>query len=173
MQKGFATLEIIFAVMIIAVLMTCAIPNAVRMIDRAALDYETKRLYSELHFLQAVNRVERVNNKGTGQNFAPTVYPVMKISTENFSYQILRGDVPLREAHQMHNIKTIEFNGNVSEKITFNDAGQATTYNPNPAVRGTALSGRITLTSRLDKPSAIFFDSVGRIHVEYGRRNNE
>ena len=90
MQKGFATLEIIFAVMIIAVLMTCAIPNAVRMIDRAALDYETKRLYSELHFLQAVNRVERVNNKGTGQSLASGA-PFMKITTENFSYQILRG----------------------------------------------------------------------------------
>ena len=52
MQKGIATLEVILAVLIIALLMKVAVPNATRLIDRAALDYETKRLYSELRFLQ-------------------------------------------------------------------------------------------------------------------------
>ena len=86
MQKGFATLEIIFAVIIVVALTTCALPNAVRMIDNVALDYEYKRLYSELRFLQAVSRSTSVSDAGTGKNFASTVSPVMKISPDKSSY---------------------------------------------------------------------------------------
>ena len=156
MQRGFATLEIIFAVIIVAVLTTCAVPNAVRMADRVALDYETKRLYSELRFLQTLNRIERVSAKGTGQSFAPTVYPVMKISSDELNYQIKRGDNALREAHHLHYVKSITA---PKDEISFDDAGKSN-----------VTSNAIILTSRLGKSSEIVFDSVGRIR---GGRDNE
>ena len=152
MQRGFATLEIILAIMIIALLMTAALPNAVRMVDSAALDYETKRFYSELRFLQAIDRSGTLNNSGTDNKaFDVDAAPHMQIAPENFSYQILRDNVPLREVHYMQNIKGIDFKGNVSKNFSFNTGGES------------SLNGKIILTSRLGKKSAIVFDSVGRI----------
>ncbi len=159
MQKGFATLEIIFAVIIVAVLTTCALPNAVRMIDNVALDYEYKRLYSELRFLQAVSRSTSVSDAGTGKNFASTVSPVMKISPDNLSYQIKRGNDELREAHKMHYIANLDFTGKVYNEISFDDTGKSN-----------VTSNSIILTSRLGKSKKIVFDSVGRIR---GGRDNE
>ncbi len=159
MQKGFATLEIIFAVIIIAALTTCAIPNAVRMIDNVALDYEYKRLYSELRFLQAVSRSTSVSDAGTGQNFASTVSPVMKISPDKLSYQIKRSNDELREAHKMHYIANLDFTGKVYNEISFDDTGKSN-----------VTSNSIILTSRLGKSKKIVFDSVGRIR---GGRDNE
>lgn len=156
MQRGFATLEIIFAVLIIAVLMTCAVPNAVLMIDRVALDYETKRLYSELRFLQSLSRTARVSAVATAQHFAPTVFPVMKISRDKLNYQIMRGNVALREAHHLRYVKSITAPTN---EISFDDTGKAN-----------VTSDSIILTSRLGKRSKIVFDSVGRIR---GGRDNE
>ena len=167
MQKGFATLEIIFAVFIIAVLMSCAIPNAVRMIDTVALDYETKKFYSDLRFLQSINRSGKFNTSGMGQSdfgFKNSAI-VMQINVAANSYQILRGDnTPLREAHYMRNIKKIEFGGNISSPLQFDETGRATNKD-----NGT-LDGTITLTSRLGKTSKIIFDSVGRMR---GGRDNE
>ena len=164
MQRGLATLEIILAIMIIALLMTAAVPNALRMLDSAALDYETKRFYSELRFLQAIDRSGTINNAGTDKKaFDVDAAPHMQIAPENFSYQILRGNVPLREVHYMQNIKGIAFK-NVSNKIYFDTTGQAT----NPS--GSALNGRLILTSQLDRQSTIIFDSVGRIR---GGRDDE
>ena len=156
MQKGFATLEIIFAVIIVVALTTCALPNAVRMIDNVALDYEYKRLYSELRFLQAVSRSTSVSDAGTGQNFASTVSPVMKISPDKLSYQIKRGNDALREVHKMHYVKSFTA---PKDEISFDDTGKAN-----------VTSNSIILTSRLGKSKKIVFDSVGRIR---GGRDNE
>ena len=156
MQKGFATLEIIFAVIIVVALTTCAIPNAVRMIDNVALDYEYKRLYSELRFLQAVSRSTSVSDAGTGQNFASTVSPVMKISPDKLSYQIKRGNDELREVHYLRYAKSLTAPKN---EISFDDTGKAN-----------VISNSIILTSRLGKSKKIVFDSVGRIR---GGRDNE
>ena len=159
MQRGFATLEIILAIMIIALLMTAAVPNAVRMIDSAALDYETKRLYSELRFLQAIDRSGTFDANGTGRtDFDIDAAPHMQIDPAKFSYQIMRGKVPLREVHYMQNIKGIAFKGSASKKISFYSNGES------------SANGRITLTSQFDKSSAIVFDTVGRIR---GERVNE
>ena len=158
MQRGFATLEIILVMFIIALLMSVAVPNAARIVDRAALDYETKRLYSDLRFLQAINKSGTFDAVGTGHTeLEVDAAPYMQITPAKFSTQILRGNVPIREAHYMQNIKRIDLTGNVSNKITFSTTGQVANFS------GNALSGNITLTSRLGKKSAIVFDSVGRI----------
>lgn len=150
MQRGIATLEIILATFIIALLMSIAVPNAVKIVDRIALDYETKRLYSDLRFLQAISRSDTFDAVGTGRtDFDFVEAPYMQITPVKFSTQILRGNIPLREAHYMQNIKNISSPKN---RISFDSDGKA---NIN--------SDSIVLTSRLGKKSAIVFDSVGRI----------
>ena len=160
MQKGFATLEIIFGTLIIAVLLSCTLPNVERIIDRAALDYETKRLYSELRFLQAMNRSVKFNVKGTERDDLGTPdAPFMQITPGYRKYQIMRGNnTPLRAAHKMQNVEFVEFKTKVpSNKITFDDTGQATD------ISGKALSNSIILTPHFGKRTEIVFDSVGRI----------
>ena len=154
MQRGFATLEIIFATMIIAVLVSCTIPNVECVIDKVALDYETKRLYSELRFLQAINRSGRFNVKGTGRNDLGTPNaPLMEINVDG--YQILRGNTAIRAAHRIQNIREIS---SPTKRITFDDTGQSN------------VNGSIILTSQFGKQSKIVFDTVGRIR---GGRGNE
>ena len=57
MQKGFVTLGIILAMVIISVITAVTIPNAVRIIDKVALDYETKKIYTDMRFLQSFDRM--------------------------------------------------------------------------------------------------------------------
>lgn len=162
MQKGIATLEVILGTLIIALLLSAAIPNVTRILDRAALDYETKKLYSDLKFLQAMNRSKNPNLiTGTGRSdISDSEKFSMELNrNENVnSYQILRGTVPLREAHYMQNIRNFAINVSIqANRITFNSHGQATD------IQNNSLSCTLTLTSQLGKSSSIVFDSVGRI----------
>ena len=167
MQKGLATLEIILAVMIIAVLTNVAVPNATRIIDRAALDYETKRLYSELRFVQSMSRSKTIKetgmsgNKDITKNIDDRKF-ILVIDKSKTSYQVFRGidtnKKALREPHYLSNGVTISFKYSVPKNtITFNGLGNATN------TAGTALSNTLILTSRLNKKNYIKFDSVGRI----------
>ena len=148
MQKGIATLEVILAALIIALLMKIAVPNATRLIDRAALDYETKRLYSELRFLQAMNRSAKFDLTGTGLSDVSGEYVSIKFTDK--SYQVVRGlgytGSAVREVHYLSYGVKLSSPKNVinfeTEKI---------------------VSNRITLTSRLGKTKQISFDSVGRM----------
>ena len=164
MQKGIATLEVILGTLIIALLLSAAIPNVTRILDRVALDYETKKLYSDLKFLQAMNRSNKFKlTIGTGgglKNYVFSGEPIsMQLNKKVNSYQILRGTVPLREAHYMQNIKTFAINVNIEpSQITFNSHGRAMNIH-DEILRSCTL----TLTSRLGKSSSIVFDSVGRI----------
>lgn len=157
MQKGFATLEIIFVLLIIAVLLSVAIPNAARIIDRAALDYETKRLYSELRFLQALSRSGTINTLGTGNStLKPEDAPVMEIYPARRSWQILRNTKPLRPEHSMINGVQIS---SANNRISFDTTGKSN-----------LTSASIILTSRYGKRNKIVFDTVGRFR---GGRDND
>ena len=150
MQKGFAMLEVILAALIIALLMKAAVPNATRLIDRAALDYETKRLYSELRFLQAVNSSARFDAKGTGRD---SVGDYVSIKFTNTGYQVVRGlgytGKPVREVHYLsYGVKL----SSPKNSVNFDSQGKAS-----------ITSNHITLTSRLGKTKKISFDSVGRM----------
>ncbi|MBQ6758866.1 MAG: hypothetical protein IKI76_04120 [Selenomonadaceae bacterium] len=155
MQKGIATLEVILAALIIALLMKIAVPNAARLIDRAALDYETKRLYSELRFLQAMNRSAKFNTTGTGLSDVSGEYVSIKFTTEPPSYQVVRGldlnvtGKPVRETHYLS--YGVKFSS-PSSSINFDSQGKAS-----------ITSNHITLTSRLGNTKKISFDSVGRM----------
>ena len=162
MQKGFATLEFILAIMIIGVLMKIAVPKAAQIIDVATLDYETKRFYSELRFIQAMGRSSPTVIKGMG-NIPPVTVadssPTLFINrTENY-YQVFKGasiyiDKPIREPHYFSNGVTIKFEKKDDPTITINFDSEG---------KASINSDTLTLTSRLGKNKYIRIDSVGRI----------
>jgi len=154
-QRGIATLEIIIAVMIIAMLTKIAMPNAEKIIDRIALDYEHKRLYSELRFVQSANRSSRISDNGmqgvlTSANSGKK--PTLSINRGKNFYQVFREealDNPIREPHYISYGVTIYYLP--KSKITFDAEGKSN------------ISDHITLKSRLGKIKEITFDSVGRM----------
>ena len=164
MQKGLATLEIILAIIIIAVLTKFALPNAARILDGAALDYENKRLYSELRFVQEKGKATTIDDIGMEgiikENGLPTclfIYP-----DKNY-YQVFRGTdtnkKAIREPHYLANGITISFKSGVPQNaITFNEAGNAIKLDRS------SLSNTLILTSRFGK-KYIVFNSVGRMRA--------
>lgn len=150
MQKGFATLEIIFVLLIIGVLLSVAVPNAARILDRAALDYETKRLYSDLRFLQALSRSGEFSLLGTGRSdLQPEKSPYMQIYSARRSWKIFRDNKSVRAEHVMND--AVKFKDTNSIAIRFDAAGKSN-----------QTSKSIILRSRYGKTNKIVFDSVGR-----------
>ena len=149
MQKGIATLEIILAIMIIGVLMKFAVPKAAQIIDAVALDYETKRFYSELRFVQAMS-VEDVDR------------PVLFIDCTKNCYQVFKNAElvkAIREPHYFSYGVTIKLKNksDTTIRIDFNSEGKAKI----PNVTGSSYT--LILTSRRGKNKYIVIDSVGRI----------
>lgn len=150
MQKGIATLEIVMMIFIVAVLVSCAVPNAVRVLDRIALDYETKRLYTELRFLQSHERMTFMTDshfeKARGNkidNFQNklTVYPEKYTVTKNSTSEIYA-------EHYFSGGVTVSKN----LTIKFDDMGKISP----------ATSDTLTIKSRLGKNLYFAFDTVGR-----------
>lgn len=172
MQRGLATLELILAIMIIGVLVKVAVPNAAQILDTAALDYETKKLYSELRFIQEMNKSTTLSPKGMGDtNFLTNNFgtngqeDIIWIFTpgKNF-YQISRRNISnmttLREPHYLSYGVTISFKTAIPENIiSFDAEGKAVN-----AYRK-VLSNTLILTSRRGKKRYIIFDSVGRMRA--------
>lgn len=164
MQKGFASLEIIFAVIIISILATVAVPNVANFVDRSALDYEQKRLYSELQYLRTLNRTDTVLSTGMNMaNFFKSKITVnqravLEINSETNSYRILREEKPIREVHYFSNGVQFSKETDVPTRIYFDTSGYSN-----------VTSASIVLTSRRGVKSKIIFDSVGRLR---GGKNN-
>ena len=165
MQKGFASFEVILVALIISLLATVAVPKAASLVDKAALDYEQKRLYSELQLVRTQNRTATVVPTGMNMSgFLDSRITVAKrveleLSRGTGNYQVVRDDKLVREPHYL------------SYGVTFDDA---TTYFPTKIyfdLTGAARfiptppnnSVTIVLKSRLGLKSKIVFDSVGRI----------
>ena len=87
MQKGFATLEIIFATLIIAILATCAVPNAARILDRATLDYETKKFYTDMRAVQSFDRMALMREPIIGEKPKNSQLEIVTSISDN-SYRI-------------------------------------------------------------------------------------
>ena len=157
MQKGLATLEIIFAIIIIGVLVKVAVPKAAQIIDTAALDYETKKLYSDLRFVQEMGRSSTIVSTGTGSTDQSGDYIILTIRRAENSYQVSRGNKSLREPHYFSYGVTVKLENSNDAIITiyFKSDGKADINGNN--------ANTITLTSRLGKKRYIRVDSVGRI----------
>lgn len=163
MQKGFVSFEIILIVLTFALLATVAVPNAAALVDKAALAYEQKRLYSESQYVRTLNRTATVVSTGMSMDdFLTSKITVdkeimLEIDRETNSYRILRDNKPFAETHYMSNGVTISNETNVPGKISFDTTG-ATDFYPSMSKSVT-----IVLKSRRGETLTIVFDSVGRI----------
>ena len=91
-ERGYALIEVVFLVAVIAVLSSIAIPKINNEIQIAYADYLMKGVYSELRFMQVARRVTSYN--------APEVLGITKqgksfilvSSNENKRYRIRIGD---------------------------------------------------------------------------------
>ena len=157
MQKGFASLEIILTVLIIALLATVAVPNAARILDKTALDYERKRLFSELQFLRTFDRSANVEATGMDEYFFVGKKTISSVAIMNFdfkanSYQIFRGGTPVREPHYLSYGVTFSNETDAPKQIQFDATGTANVK-----------SKTIVLESPRGYKTKLRFDSVGRI----------
>lgn len=168
MQKGFATLEIVLAIMIIAILATTTIPSAARIIDRISLDYETKRLYTDLRFVQEINRSTRIYFTAMGKGFALPSSPEATLTINMparglHSWQVFRdvnaGGKPVRELHYLPKNIKISFRNALKANINFDTTGKFKIkgYNESSSNETT-----FVLTSRYGNGAKIVFNSVGR-----------
>ena len=89
MQKGIATLEIVMVIFIVGVLASCAVPNAVRVLDRVMIDS---------HF----NKPENFQSK-------LTVYPERYVITKNGDDNIVYDEHEFFNGVTTSNILAIKF----------------------------------------------------------------
>lgn len=159
MQKGIATFEIVMVIFIIGVLASCAVPNAVRVLDGIALDCETKRLYTELRFLQSNERMTFMRDshfkKVRGnkiENFQNklTVYPEKYVVEKSNAIKIYD------EHYFFYGVTASKQKNGDNWAIKFDDMGKPQSLND------TALNGHIVIKSRLGKELYFVFDTVGR-----------
>ena len=140
-------MELVIVAMIIAILMSAAIPNAVRILDRITLDFETKRLYTDLRAVQAFDRMTGMNDS----HFKTNADESVRLSILTDKYVIEKNALSVIYA-------THYFSSGVTADrtkiIKFDDMGKITP----------ATSETLSLTSRLGVKTAIAFDSVGRFH---------
>lgn len=160
MQKGVATLEIVMVIFIVAVLISCAVPNAVRVLDRVSLDYETKNLYTKLRFLQSHERMTYMPDshfeKARGNKFENfrnklIIYPEKYVITKNSNDKIVYDDRYFLDGVTVSKSKI----------INFDDMGKISP----------ATSDTLILKSRLGKEFYFVFDSVGRFRSSRTKPN--
>ena len=147
-QKGFATLEIIFVIMIISTLAFIAVPKIDRVLDKIFLDYEMKRFCAELDFVSSLNRNASFNSKIFTQA-NPTANEII-LQLDSNSYQLKKNGKNFRDKHFLAFGIKINFPFNFRQ-IKFNSEGKCLNN-----------SGTIILTSRRGEKAEIIFDSVGR-----------
>lgn len=171
MQKGFATLEVIFATIIIAVLISVAIPNAAHVIDRVELDYETKKLYTDLKFVQSFDRMTNMKESHFNKNEEANIVSIEFISNidnSKTSYTIKkRTTQTVYDNHPLPAGFIFSFDGTDDfSYIKFDDMGKPRAMNTPQNPNGKILDGHIRINSRFGKDSCIFFNTVGRFHGE-------
>ena len=146
MQKGFATLEVVIAVFVISLLFSCAVPNAARIVDRVSLDYEIKRLYTDMRFLQSHERMTSMRDSH-GFDESPKSQVRMIVTTKGYRVE-KNADSTFYYGNDFSNGVTAD-KGKI---IRFDDMGRV-----DPATSDT-----LTFTSRRGKKLYFIFDSVGR-----------
>lgn len=145
MQKGFSTLELIITVFVIVLLTSCAVPNAARIVDRVSLDYEIKRLYTEMRFLQSHERMTYMRDSHFGKN-------------ENFKTRLI---VYTNRYRVEKNADSTFYYGNDFSSGVTADKGKIIRFDDMGKV-DPATSDTLTFTSRRGKKLYFVFDTVGR-----------
>jgi len=166
MQKGFVSLEVILVALIITLLATVVVPNAASLVDKAALDYEQKRLYSELQLVRTQNRTATVVSTGMNMSgFLDSRITVAKrveleLSRGTGNYQVVRDGELVREPHYLsYGVTFDDATSYFPTKIYFDLTGAAR-FIPIPPSNN---SLTLVLKSPRGSKSTIVFDNVGRI----------
>ena len=151
MQKGFAMLEVILFMAVTAILATIAVLKIPQVLDKVYLDYETKRFYSEVRFVQAANRSARFDEEIFSQNFNGVSYDniILSIAPNQKSYSVKRGTSSIRKIHRLQKNMTISYDPGL-QSIYFSPDGTH------------SKSGHVTLKTQRGTAVNIYFDSVGR-----------
>ncbi|MBQ9488221.1 MAG: prepilin-type N-terminal cleavage/methylation domain-containing protein [Selenomonadaceae bacterium] len=149
-QRGFATLEMILVILIIAVLSAVALPKAARMVDAVRLDYEMKTFLSTLDFTKSLNKnasftteifQATLANAGFGSNTTS-----LQVNLTDTDYKIVRQGQEIFKPHQLPEGFSMSCNATLNNSISFTQAN----------------NGTLTMTSRQNFNRYIIFNSVGR-----------
>lgn len=158
-QGGFATFEVILAVIIISVLAFVAVPKIDRVVDKIALDYEMKRLCSEIEFASSLNRSAGFDSEIFQAKITAAKNEItLDIDEENNSWRLSRDTTSLRDRHYLFAGIKIRCSTENVKHIAFSPNG---VYKPK-SVLNSPSAGTITLTSRHGETAEIVFDTVGR-----------
>ena len=150
-QKGFATLEIIFIMLIISILAGSVIPKFSRSLDIIGLDCENKRFISNFYFAKSLNRTANYSgNIFFGLNLAAHQIQ-MNVTAQ--SYYLQRNSLILGDKHYLADGMTIKFANSDSKIFHFNDEEDY--------YKGS--SENIFIISKSGRKSELVVDSVGRI----------
>ncbi len=171
-QNGFATLEIILIIGIIAIFSTVAVPKMARILDKVALDYELKHLYSELNFARSIGKSSDFNPSiFNGQIYSNELAGIyINKTTETYEIQRTHSNVK-NYNHKLNNRINLDFDSNLT-LFTISGASYKTVSNQYPITfnnpsRYSSGSNTITLTSKFGYSAQIKFDSVGRWRGTY------
>ena len=161
-EKGYAFIEIVFLVAIIAILSSIVVPKISNEFQIAQADYLMKSLYSELRFMQAARRTSAYEDK----SFFPT-------SKKMKSLSLISGNTNKRYSVRFNNdeeIRRYNLPPNFSFENNFFIAVMDGGILSNSVLNG-GYSGNIKLinnkTHKVYKPF-IVFDSVGRVRFSNG-----
>ena len=148
-EKGYALIEGIFIITVLAILSSIVVPKIAASLQTVQADYFMKTLYSEVRFIQAARRVSL--------NDEDDVFD-LQFQTNNFVVGCLNQNIGVRinkeiyRDYEMPSTFSFEGNGsvNVSSRGILSYQGSVST------------TIRLKNNSQILKPT-IVFDSVGRI----------
>ena len=155
-ERGYAMIEIVFLISIIAIFSSLAIPNVFNSFKTVYVEYEIRNLYGELRFMQTASRIMNFNNEDIFQNAMSNkkiVYLYTNIFDDKYSL-VIRSDLIRKH--------------NLAPNFTFNNKDHVRFLNEGIMHVDKGVRGNIFLKRNSEdcKP-LIKFDSVGRIRIIY------
>ncbi len=150
-QGGLATLEVILAVTIIAVMSTIAFPKMARMVDTAQLDYEMKIFMSTLDLGKSLNR-SAVYNLGIFSSTLEKTGNALQVNIDkNLARYSIKSDMQdIFEPHNLANGFSIDYNNTIDGNIYFAKMN----------------NGHVTITSQFGDKRYIILNTVGRWRID-------
>ena len=90
-ERGYAMIEVVFAITVIAILASAVLPKIEAAFKTVYVDYEIRNLYGEMRFMQAANRITSFNpNNGWGISVAYRPFMIVTGSNRS-SYSLYIG----------------------------------------------------------------------------------
>ena len=145
-QRGFATLEVILVILIIAILSAVALPKAARMVDVVRLDYEMKTFMSTLDFTKSLNKTAAYQLEIFKDVISDSTSKELQVNITDTDYKIVKDGQEVFTPHQMPEGFSMNCSNTLGNFIYFTQAN----------------NGTLTMTSLQNFNRYIIFNSVGR-----------